>query len=227
MKSTVALVRCESYEIAAVKQAVEKGIALLGGAQTFVRPGERILLKPNILIGDPPEKCVTTHQAVFRAVIETLQAAGAVLSYGDSPAFGTTASAARKCGLADVADELGVPLANFQDGVEVSFDKGVQNKKFTIAKAILDNDAVVSIPKLKTHGLEKFTGCVKNQFGCVPGMLKGEFHVKLPDPYRFARMLVDLNCLVSPRLYVMDGIYGMEGNGPRGGNPKKMNILLF
>jgi Pyruvate/2-oxoacid:ferredoxin oxidoreductase delta subunit len=92
---------------------------------------------------------------------------------------------------------------------------------------VLESDGVISLPKLKTHAFEKFTGCIKNQFGCIPGLLKAEFHVKLPDADDFARMLVDLDRLVHPRLYIMDGIHAMEGNGPRGGTPKKMNVLLF
>jgi len=80
---------------------------------------------------------------------------------------------------------------------------------------------------MKTHGLERFTGSIKNQFGTVVGMRKGEFHVKLPDATDFARMLVDLNNYIKPRLYIMDGIVAMEGNGPRGGTPRAMNVLLF
>ena len=96
-----------------------------------------------------------------------------------------------------------------------------------IANAVLASDGIISLPKLKAHGMQKFTGCVKNQFGCIPGLLKGEFHVRIPDAYLFAHMLVDLDRLVRPRLYIMDGIIAMEGNGPRGGTPKKMNLLLF
>ncbi|MCK4767395.1 MAG: DUF362 domain-containing protein [Desulfobacula sp.] len=225
--SKVALVRCESYEYDSVKRSIERGVSLIGGLSLFVQKGENILLKPNILVGDAPEKCVTTNPAVFKAVIEILINAGANVTYGDSPAIGKTLKAAKKAGLTQVADEFNIKLADFKTGMDVFFDKGLQNRKFTIAKAVFDNDAVISLPKLKTHGLERFTGAIKNQFGCIPGVLKGEFHLKLPGADDFAKMLVDLNKFVSPRLYIMDGIYGMEGNGPRGGTPKKMNILLF
>jgi len=225
--SKVVLIKCESYEYDLVKDSIERGLSLLGGISQFVKKGEKILVKPNILVGDAPEKCVTTNPAVFKAVAEILIDAGVNLSYGDSPAIGNTLKAAKKAGLSQVADELDIKLADFKTGIEVFFDKGIQNKKFTIAKAIFDNDGVISLPKLKTHGLEKFTGAIKNQFGCIPGVLKGEFHLRLPDANDFAKMLVDLNTFISPRLYIMDGIYGMEGNGPRGGNPKRMNILLF
>lgn len=225
--SAVALVRCESYDQAAVAAAVERGLELLGGAEQFVRTGERILLKPNLLSADPPEKCVTTHPAVFKAAAEALRSAGAQLSYGDSPGFGSTEAAARKAGIAAVAAELNLPMADFHQGREVVCEEGMQNKKFIIANGVLDSDGIVSLPKLKTHGLTRLTGCIKNQFGCIPGLLKGEYHVKLPEVQDFARMLADLNVLLKPRLFIMDGIMAMEGNGPRGGRPKAMNVLLF
>lgn len=227
MKSKVVLVRCNSYNQQEVNQAVARGLELLGGVKTFVKANEKILLKVNLLAGDVPEKCVTTHPAVFRAVAEHFLAAGTCLSYGDSPGFGTTGAAAKKAGITDVADALKLQAADFKEGREVFFKEGNQNKKFFIANGVLDCDGLISLPKMKTHGLERFTGAVKNQFGCVVGMRKGEFHVKLPDATDFAKMLVDLNSYVKPRLYIMDGIVAMEGNGPRGGTPRPMNVLLF
>ncbi len=225
--SEVALVKCDSYEYDSVKKAVEKGLFLLGGISRFVQKKEKILLKPNLLVGEAPEKCVTTHPAVFKAVVNALVNAGATVTYGDSPAMGSLSKVAKKTGFSRVADEFNIKPADFRTGVDVFFEKGLLNRRFTIAKAISDTDGLISLPKLKTHGLQKLTGAVKNQFGCVPGIGKGEFHVKLPGADEFAKMLVDLNKLINPRLYIMDGIYGMEGNGPRGGTPRKMNILLF
>jgi uncharacterized protein (DUF362 family)/Pyruvate/2-oxoacid:ferredoxin oxidoreductase delta subunit len=223
--SEVVLVRCESYDSDAVLGAVRRVFEELGGVRRFVRPGERILLKPNLVVAEPPERCTTTHPAVFTAVAAVLMEAGALLSYGDSPAIGNLRGAARKSGLKPAADRLGVALADFQTGREVYFQGGRQNRKFVLARGVLDCDGLISLPKLKTHGLEKMTGAIKNQFGCVPGVLKAEYHVKLPDASDFARMLVDLDRLVHPRLYVMDGIMAMEGNGPRSGNSRAMNLL--
>jgi uncharacterized protein (DUF362 family)/NAD-dependent dihydropyrimidine dehydrogenase PreA subunit len=227
MKSKVVIIRCNSYNQQEVNLAISRGMELLGGANTFVKANEKILLKVNLLAGDVPEKCVTTHPAVFRAVADYFLAAGACLSYGDSPGFGTTGAAAKKAGILDEADALHLEAADFKDGREVFFEEGSQNKKFFIANGVLDSDGLISLPKMKTHGLERFTGAVKNQFGCVVGMRKGEFHVKLPDATDFAKMLVDLNSFVKPRLYIMDGIIAMEGNGPRGGTPRPMNVILF
>jgi uncharacterized protein (DUF362 family)/Pyruvate/2-oxoacid:ferredoxin oxidoreductase delta subunit len=160
-------------------------------------------------------------------VAEEFLRTGAKVSYGDSPSFGSTASVAKKCGISAEAGELGIAEADFKNGVEIFYEDGIQNKHFVVAKAVTENEVIISIPKMKTHGFEKFTGCVKNQFGCIPGLGKGEYHLKLPDARKFAQMLVDLNNYVNPALYIMDGILAMEGNGPRGGTPREMNVLLF
>jgi len=225
--STVALIRCESYDYPTVLAAVQRGIDLLGGPNLFANNKETILLKPNMLSSDVPEKAATTHPAVFKAVAEVFTATGAHLTCGDSPAFSSTITTAEKCGIAQAAREVGIELKDFKNGNVKHFPEGIQNKTFTLAQPVLDCDGIISLPKLKTHGFAKTTGAIKNQFGCIPGLLKGEFHVKLPDVFDFAKMLVDLDRCVNPRLYIMDGICAMEGNGPRGGTPRNMNVLLF
>ena len=132
MKCKVAIVRCGSYNTEEVSKAVSRGLELMGGAESFVKQGEKILLKVNLLVGEVPEKCVTTHPAVFRAVAEMFAAKGAIVQYGDSPGFGTPLAAAKKSGIADVAKELKIEEADFKEGREVFFEQGNQNKSFYI-----------------------------------------------------------------------------------------------
>jgi len=226
-KATVVIMRCDTYADDQVIAAIQKGFDMLGGISMFAKPGERIVMKPNILIGTDPDKGVTTHPAVFRAVGRLLKDAGASVLYGDSPSFGKAEPNLKKSGLKEVGDELGFVVADFDSGRAVSHKDALLVKKFVVANGVLDSDGLVSLPKFKTHGLLRFTGAVKNQFGCIPGLLKSQYHVKLPDPYDFATMLVDLNTLIKPRLYIMDGIVAMEGNGPRSGRLKRLNVLLL
>ena len=225
--SQVAVVRCETYQKETVQKAVEKGLDLLGGAQLFAQADEKILIKPNLLIGEQPEKQISPHPAVFEAVLRCFQETGAVLSYGDSPAFGKPIAAARKIGLADIAEQYNVPLADFENGETVSFPEGHLIKQFTIAKGVLEADGLISLAKFKTHALTRVTGAIKNQFGCIPGALKAEFHARMSNVELFSQMLVDLDLLLKPRLYIMDGIMAMQGNGPRNGEPFPMHVLLF
>lgn len=225
--STVALVRCESYEYSEVKKAVERGFELLGGISRFSKAGEKILLKPNLVAADPPEKCSTTNNIVFKVVAEAFVKTGAQVRYGDSPGVHSPEYAARKSRIQEAASEVGIEIADFHNGQEVFFAEGNQNKRFIIAKGVLESDGLVSISKFKTHGFARITGAVKNQFGCIPGPLKGEFHAKITDATLFAKMLVDINKLIKPRLYILDAVYAMEGNGPRSGRPRKLGFLLF
>ncbi len=229
--SKVALIRCESYENDVVKTAVQRGIDLLGGAAAFVKPGEKILLKPNWIMAVPPERNATTHPSVFKAVCEIFQAADANLSYGDSPGSGTTEEAAEAAAIATgfsaVANALHIPLADFLHGRDVHTTAGFEPRDFFIACGALDCDGIISLPKMKTHGFLKMTGAIKNQLGTIPGKRKGAYHAQIHRPADFARMLIDLNRFLHPRLYIMDGIVAMEGNGPMNGDPKKMNVLLL
>ena len=224
-RSVVALVRCTSYEPQEVQEAVDRGVELLGGIERFVSAGETILLKPNLLVAREPERAVTTHPSVFRAVARRFVEAGALVTYGDSPGFGRPSTVARRAGLASVAEEFGVRLADFSHGRTVSFPAGRLIKQFTIAEGVLATDGIVSLPKMKSHGLTRITGAIKNQYGCIPGPLKAEFHTRLPNVDLFSRMLVDLNRFLRPRLFVMDGIVAMDGNGPQGGTPRPMSVL--
>ncbi len=226
-KARVVIIRCDTYEDDQVVTAIQKGVDMMGGISSFAKPGERIVLKPNILIGTDPDKHVTTHPAVFRAAGKLLKDAGVIVLYGDSPSFGKSEPNLRRSGIKQVGDELGFILADFDSGRSVSHKDALLIKKFVVANGVLDSDGLVSLPKFKTHGLVRFTGAVKNQFGCIPGLRKSQYHVKLPDPYDFATMLVDLNTLIRPRLYIMDGIVAMEGNGPRSGRLKQLNVLLL
>ncbi len=228
MAAKVAIVRCDDYAESNVSAAVDRGFALLGGPERFVtEPGERILLKPNLLVASAPESCVTTHPTVFGAVARVLRDAGAHLTYGDSPGFGSTAGVARKAGLAQIAEEMGIGLADFREGREVDSERARLVRTWHLANGVLDSDGIVNLPKMKTHGLTRLTGAVKNLFGCVPGLLKGEFHARMTDVDLFSQMLVDLALTLPARLHVMDAVVAMEGNGPRSGDPRPVRALLF
>jgi len=223
----VALVYVDNYEYSNVLSAVRKGIELIGGIDKFIKKTDKVLLKPNFLAAEVAEKSVTTHPSVFNAIGTILTENHISVSYGDSPGVGKADGIAKKSGIYSVAEKLGIKLVSFDEKQDIFFEKGKQNKAFTIAKTIKEHDALISLPKLKTHALTTLTGAIKNQFGCVPGMLKAQFHLKIPDINNFSKMLVDLNELIKPKLIIMDAIVAMEGNGPRSGSPRKLNVLLF
>jgi len=228
-KSTVALVRCESYDRDAVCAAVRTGVDLLGGVRRFVSPGERIVLKPNVLAGAPPEQCVGTHPELLYAVGRLFASVSRELAYGDSPGAGASAEHLQRAGLSSAAAELGLSPADFDRGRPVSFTASPQARRFMIAEGVLGASGLVSISKLKSHQLTRMTGAVKNLYGCIPGRHKKLGHLAYPGAFEFSSYLVALNLLLRDRLrlHVMDGIMAMEGNGPRNGTPVHLGVLLF
>jgi uncharacterized protein (DUF362 family)/NAD-dependent dihydropyrimidine dehydrogenase PreA subunit len=226
-RAKVALVRCGSYDEQEVLAAVEAGLRLLGGPRSFAAPGERILLKPNVLVGEPPERCVTTHPSVLKAVGKVLGRVTDRLLFGDSPGPGEPLPHLRSAGLAQAAEELGLELADFEDGRLVEETRSGQGQALLIARGALEADGLVNLAKLKTHMQTRMTGAVKNLYGCVPGRQKRHYHLVYPSVYDFAGLLVRLQLLLNPRLHIMDGILAMEGNGPRSGKPVQLGVLLF
>lgn len=229
-KSQVVILGCDSYNTELVYEKLKKGIEILGGIEKFVSPNERILLKPNLLRGKTPEAGVTTHPVIFEAMIRILKDAGINdLAYGDSPGVGTPQGVAKESGIAKVADQYELPLLEFSHGETVNYYMGEVTKRFEIAKGVLEADALISLSKMKTHGLTRITGAVKNQLGCVYGFNKGASHARYPDVVSFSKMLVDLNRYLQPkaRLFIMDGIQAMEGNGPGSGKVVSMEVILI
>lgn len=225
MKSKVAIVRCDSYNPDEVYNSLSRALNLLGGIDKFVRKQDRILLKPNILMGTDPAKCVSTHPAVMEAIIKILKENKyKKIYYGDSPSRGNPEKEAEKAGLKQIADKLKIKHADFSSSEKVHFKKGRIAKSFIITKNL--PESIINLPKMKAHQLTTITGAVKNTFGCVHGLNKAAYHATYPDADSFSKMLIDLNQIIKPKLHIMDGIVAMEGNGPASGTPRNMNVLL-
>lgn len=222
---TITIERADNYEREQVKSAIIRLLAPLGGMIAFVAPGERVLLKPNMLSAKPPEAAVTTHPEVLRAVIELVKEAGGVPLVGDSPGIGTFARVAEKSGLLAVVKDTGAELVPFAESVEVSGEGTF--KRFELARPYLEADRVINLPKLKTHEMMTITCAVKNLFGSVVGTGKAAWHLKAgADRQMFARMLLEIYLLRKPDLTIVDAITAMEGDGPGSGDPRPVGLLL-
>ncbi len=225
MKYSVSLQRCETYIPADIEGALKKLLAPLGGMGAFVKNGQRVLIKPNMLAGRHPDRAVTTHPEVLRAVIRMVQAAGGIASVGDSPGMGTAAKVARQSGLMEVIEECGATFAPFSDSVPVQSTHFFH--ELELARDILDAEVIINLPKLKTHQMMGMTCAVKNLFGAVVGLRKPKLHLQAgSDKKLFARMLLDLAGKIQPALTIVDAVVAMEGEGPGSGDPKEMGALL-
>ncbi len=228
MKSKVSLVSCKSYDD--VLKKVRQSVDLLGGMESFVEKGERVLIKPNLLRPATPDSAIVTHPSIVAACVILVKEAGGHPVIFDSPGGPLNQRmlnrAYEKAGLIEVARETGAKLLYNTKSSIVPFPSGKLIKAFEVMDEAVRADAVITLPKLKTHTLTYLTGATKILFGIVPGLSKAAYHAKLTDVDNFSTMLLDLLQLVQPRLSIMDAVVGMDGNGPSGGNPKKIGAII-
>ena len=207
---------------------LKQGLDFLGGVENLIPKDAKILLKPNLLKKAEVEKAVITHPVVVGAFAGILRESGYEnIVLADSCGHGTTQAVIRGTGMDTYLEKYHIPAVDYSEGVKTAYPQGVQAKEFILPKELLEQDCVISLSKMKTHALERITGAVKNSYGFVYGFYKAKGHTQYPSADSFARMLIDLNKCVAPKLYVMDGIVAMEGNGPGSGDPVPMNVLLM
>lgn len=225
----VALVGCRSYERDLVEARIERAFGLLGGPFKIADRGDRVFVKVNALLPTEPEKAVTTHPEVVRAVVLQLQRVTKDIVIGDSPGGPFNRAmlkrAYEKCGFARVAAETGASLGFDTETKEVAVPGARTMKTITICRAMAEADRLVSVSKFKTHLQVNITGAIKNLFGAVPGMAKFAYHARFSRGEEFSEALLDVLLASGACFHVVDAVVGMDGNGPRQGDIKPMGII--
>lgn len=226
----VSLRSCDSYEYEEVKIQVEKLMHDLGDIEKYIKKNSTVFIKLNLVAKKSPKEMATTHPMILKVIAEQLLKLACKVIVGDSPGGPYTKSSLKgvykTCGIEKVCEELNMELNYDTSEVKVENSKGKILKYMTVIKPIVEVDHVINICKLKTHAMATFTGGVKNLFGIIPGVKKAEYHFKMPEVKDFTEALVDICDFVSPTLTIMDGVVGMEGEGPTAGVPRKIGILL-
>ena len=227
----VALTKIGSYDVGALENAIRKQLELIGMADMF--DSKRVVIKPNLVMKKSPEAAATTHPAVLEAMIRILKESAAEIIIAESPPGLYTEPALKSfynaCGITGVAEKYGVRLNLDTSSREVAFPDAVTAHGFELISPLLDADVIVDLAKLKSHALTGFSGAVKNFFGAIPGLMKVETHARFPDYNDFGSMLADLCAYFAKEKSVfclLDGIVAMEGNGPTGGEPRKLGCLI-
>ncbi len=224
MTIPVSFLRATSYDRNLLQANLHQLLEPFGGIGNFVKPGYRVLLKPNLLTGSRPGKeCITRPEMVY-CVAQMVKDAGGKPFLGDSPAFGSARGVAKANGYLPLLEELDIPIMEFHgqryEALGNSFDH------LRLSKEAMEADVVINLPKVKSHMQLTMTMGVKNLFGCVPGKMKAWWHLEAgKDANRFGEMLVETARAIAPNLTILDGIIGHEGNGPSGGEPRSLGIL--
>ena len=225
--SKVFVTKCTDYDVNNIYSNLKKSIGCFDDLSSFIKKGEKVLLKPNMIIGKKPEFHVNTHPAIVESIAKVVLECGGIPEIGDSPQRGTATELSRIIGYDKIASKLNIKIVDFTEP-RISFYKDSKiYKKFEIDKKIFGYDKIINLAKLKTHASAIVSLSIKNIFGVISGPYKIEKHLNCRDNTElFATMLLELYNIVKPSFNIVDGIYGMEGDGPTDGVPRKLNMLI-
>ncbi|MBN2079778.1 MAG: DUF362 domain-containing protein [Spirochaetes bacterium] len=227
----VAVEPCGSYDTATVYDALMKTLDAL---HFRIPRGKRVLLKPNIIGQNTPEQAATTHPAIVEAACRIFMDHGCSVTIGDSSAFyqgGGTREAFVTTGIEAVAKKYGAALLPFEATTLRKITSGEALNPFYLTEAVFQHDLVVNLPKLKVHRLARYTGAIKNLYGCIPGGTKQVYH----KPYQhhpeyrvvWAGPLVDVYESIDAGLHILDAVVGLHRDGPAAnGEPRQTGVLM-
>ncbi|NHJ46273.1 MAG: DUF362 domain-containing protein [Asgard group archaeon] len=232
--SRVAIVKVENED---VEGAVRKAIKLLGGLEQFVTGITEILLKPNLLIALESKETsdkIRTDPRVLDALSKMLIEIGKNVVIGDSSAAGHdggTREAIKHSGYLEIAEKYdAVEVRSLEINGPMKIDvQGKKLREVNIARDVINAQAIINVPKMKTHSMTLYTGAIKNLYGTITGGDKTRIHSLGASIQGFSQCLVDLFVFEKPKikLNVMDAIIAMEGMGPgASGKAVNMNLVL-
>ena len=215
----------DDYSVNSIREFLENSLASIDRTQNLNHT--KVLLKPNLVMGKAPKKAVNTHPKVVQATAELLLDRSCDVHIGDSPGYESTERALRASGIMDVVESLGLKVASFNNPITKRRLDGLSPYQFfTFGEDPAKYDVIVNLPKLKTHGMMGLTLGVKNTFGFIHSFEKARWHLRAgQDRMLFASILIDIHQLVKPTVTILDGIVGMDREGPSSGRARHIGVM--
>ncbi|MBQ3074959.1 MAG: DUF362 domain-containing protein [Clostridia bacterium] len=220
----VSFYSAKEYEPKLLKEIVEKIIADHGGYERLFAKGKKVVIKPNLVVKKKPEGGATTHPAVLEAVLLCLLPHTKEITVAECSGGPNTEALMkgiyRETGIEAVCQKYNVPIHYQMTPAEVTVPDPIICHKLEVLDVFTGADVFINLAKMKTHSLTAVTGAAKNLYGVIPGLRKVEQHANYPKIEHFAALICDINKALPTDLSIVDGILGMEKDGPSGGDPK-------
>jgi uncharacterized protein (DUF362 family) len=227
-QADVAILKAPSYD-RDLTGIIMEGFSLLGLVRDRVR-GKSVLLKPNLVGQSRGASHINTHPAVVRAAAEAfrrLDAREILVAEGQGNCTDSDL-VLDQSGAGTVLAESHIPFidVNHDEVVFVQNRLGATPIKLYLPSVLRRVDLIVSMPKLKTHHWAGVTLSMKNLFGLMPGAIYG-WPKSILHNAGIDGSILDITAAVSPHLAIIDGVVGMEGDGPIMGSPRETGVLVM
>ncbi len=209
-----------------IYQTVSEAIKLAGGLPNNIGAGDRVIIKPNVVLPHVPEESVTTDPRVCESIAKIVIGKGATPIIAESSAVGIdTEEAFKEAGYGQLRKK-GYEVVDLKkkgtETLKVAVPEGKSLKELLIPRLILEAKAIISVPKIKTHNQSLVTLSLKNMKGILPDAIKKKFHTT----FGVFQACADLATVVKADFSVVDGITGMEGFGPVLGDIVDMGLII-
>lgn len=185
---------------------------------------DKVLIKVNFITTKTWDTGATTDPIVVEAIIRKLEKLQVEIYVVESDATITSADRAFEAtGMKKMCELNNVKCLNLRhvkDRVKIKIPNGETLRSITVPRIVIES-AVISAAKLKTHSSTVVTLGMKNMFGLLPDKFKSKYHFR-----GISKVIVEINTVLKPTLTVIDGFVGMEGSGPVGGDPVKMDLII-
>jgi uncharacterized protein (DUF362 family) len=209
-----------------IEASVRKAIELAGGLPDKIKPGDTVIIKPNIVSPNPPESAVNTDPTVCKVIANMVREKGAKPIIAESSGVGISTEESMQAAGYDKLREQGYEVINLKkEGIEtvkVPVPKGKKLKEVSLPRVVIEAKAIISVPKMKIHDQTLVTLSLKNMKGILPDVFKRKFHTT----FGIMQGVADLMTVAKPDLAVVDGIIAMEGLGPVFGDPVEMGLII-
>jgi uncharacterized protein (DUF362 family) len=228
-RAAVVIAKATAYDSSLV-EIIERGLAELGIGRAQLR-GKSVLLKPNLVEPAAEAPHINTHPALVRAVVEVFHrfdAREVFVAEGQGHCR-DTCYVLEQSGFEPFLDEAGVSFVDLNHDDVFAVDNRLRFTRLPrlfLPQSLRRADFLVSLPKMKTHHWAGATLAMKNLFGVMPGLCYG-WPKNVLHHAGIHQSILDINAAVSPHLAIVDGIIGMEGDGPIMGTPKPANLLVM
>jgi uncharacterized protein (DUF362 family) len=202
---------------------VREAINAIGGMTRFIKQGDLVIVKPNLVISMAANTGATTDWRISKAVVDLVREQGGHAVIGESCGTGGDTEKVFKTTGYDILRDQGYEVIDFKkiENIEVSAPNAKIIKQFMIPVLVKQADVIINLPKIKTHDQLLMSGALKNSKGGLAEKEKNRLHRE-----GLSQGIADINAILRPKLVVVDGIVGQQGLGPVFGEPVEMNLII-
>ncbi len=219
----VVILKIGEYDFDLLKEKIKTATSKHFSPATLFKEGDKVLLKPNLLLPAKPEEAIITHPIFIEAIGAIFKEIGCSVAIADSPG-----GFVGNKDMENIYENSQIKEIAYRQNFELLYpNQSIVADGFPLCWWV-NGFKMVNLPKLKTHDIMTLTLATKNLYGCISGLHKSHLHKVHTKTDDFTNIILKLYKMIKPSLHIVDGILSLEGNGPaKRGSPRKLGAVII